>query len=80
MTHVNRLPAPTKASNRTGRRSLHAPPQSSWRPNIHLISDAVVASYIHDISLRHRNGVDPSEAVCVDPRIAPDPDRAARTA
>ena len=63
MTHTDRLPAHTTASNREGRRSPHAPLQSGRRrPSIRLISDAVVASYIHDISERHRDGVPASEA------------------
>jgi hypothetical protein len=55
MTNVTRLPAPTTPSNQEGRRSPHAPLQSGRRPSIRLISDAVVASYIHDISVRHRD-------------------------
>ena len=38
------------------RRSPHADLRSARRPSIQLISDAVVAGYLHDISQRHRNG------------------------
>ena len=62
MTNVTRLPAPTTPSNHEGRRPAHAPLQSGRRPSIRLISDAVVASYIHDISVRHRDGVSASSA------------------
>jgi hypothetical protein len=63
MTQADRLPARTTVSHREGRRSSHATLQSGRRrPSVRLISDAVVASYIHDISGRHRDGVSASEA------------------
>jgi hypothetical protein len=49
MTQTDRLPTPTTASARAGRRSPH----SERRPSARLVSEAVVASYIHDISQRH---------------------------
>ena len=61
MTHVSRPTAQTTTSNRDGRRSEHASLQSDRRPNIRLISDGVVAGYIHDISQRHRDGVHAAE-------------------
>ena len=36
------------------RGELRAEQVSARRPNPHLISEAVVASYLHDISQRHR--------------------------
>jgi len=55
MTHnTNRLPTYAGTTSRAGRRSPHAPRTSGSRPSVRLISDAVVAGYIHDISQRHR--------------------------
>ncbi len=53
MTHTDR-PAPhsTIADENRARRAV---PSSARRSRIQLISDAVVASYIHDISDRDRN-------------------------
>ena len=63
MTHTNRFPAHTTVSGRDGRRSVHAPLQPGRRLSARLISDAVVAGYIHDISQRHRDGAHASEPV-----------------
>ncbi len=52
---TNHLPAHTSASNRADRRSAHAPLRSGRRPSTRLISEAVVAGYLHDISQRHRD-------------------------
>jgi len=55
MTHVN-APRPHTASTREpGRRSGHATRRTSGRPSVSLVSEAVVASYIHDIAQRHRS-------------------------
>jgi hypothetical protein len=62
MTHITRLPAHATASSRTRRRALDTPQHNGRRPSVRLISDGVVASYIHDISQRHRDGVHASEA------------------
>jgi hypothetical protein len=53
--HTNRLPVHTSASGRADRRSAHTPSRSPRRPSTRLISEAVVASYLHDISQRHRD-------------------------
>jgi hypothetical protein len=76
MKNVNRLPAHTTSPTREGRRSPHAPVQSGRGLSGRLISDAVVASYIHDISQRHRIGVDEPEAGLRRSARRPDPDRA----
>jgi hypothetical protein len=62
MTHTNRLTSHTTASSRAARRSPNAELESRRRPSVRLISDAVVASYIHDISQRHRDGGHAAEA------------------
>jgi len=62
MTDTNRLTPHATASNRAPRRSPHAELESRRRPSVRLISDAVVASYIHDISQRHRDGGRATEA------------------
>lgn len=51
MTDTIRLPAPTAPSSRVGRRSPH----TDRRRDIRLASEGVVASYLHDISQRHRD-------------------------
>jgi hypothetical protein len=53
---TNRPLAHTSASHRADRRSAHTPLRSGRRPSPRLISEAVVASYLHDISQRHRDG------------------------
>jgi hypothetical protein len=55
MTNTDRFPTRTTALSRAGRRSLHTELESRRRPSTRLISEAVVASYIHDISQRHRS-------------------------
>jgi hypothetical protein len=62
MTHTDRVPAHTKALARARRRSPHAELESRRRTSTRLISEAVVAGYIHDISQRHRDGVHASDA------------------
>jgi hypothetical protein len=59
---TNHLRAHTSASNRADRRSAHAPLRSGRRPSTRLISEAVVASYLHDISQRHRDDAHASPA------------------
>jgi hypothetical protein len=54
MTYTDRFPYHTTASSRGERRSPHADLEPRRRPSTRLISEAVVASYIHDISQRHR--------------------------
>lgn len=62
MTQTNRFHTHSTVSNRPPRRSPHAPVQSRHRLSTRLISDAVVAGYIHDISQRHRDGTHAFEA------------------
>jgi hypothetical protein len=61
MTQTNRFPAHPTASiaARSRRRSPHAASRPERRPSARLISDAVVAGYIHDISQRHRDAARP---------------------
>ena len=48
------LPRPHSThTSRAGRRSHHSEPRSGRRPSVQLISEGVVAGYIHDISQRH---------------------------
>ncbi len=63
MTHTNCFPTHTPSSGGDGRRSPRAPLEPGRRPSIRLISDAVVAGYLHDISQRHRDGAHASEPV-----------------
>jgi hypothetical protein len=60
--HTNRPPTHTRASDRADRRSPHAPLRSGRRPSTRLVSEAVVASYLHDISQRHRDSAHASTA------------------
>ena len=60
--HTNHFPAHTTQSNDAYRRSPHPPLRSGRRPSTRLISEAVVASYLHDISERHREVADASGA------------------
>lgn len=53
MTDTTRSPSHNTPSTRADRRSSH----TERRPNARLISEGVVASYIHDISQRHSDGV-----------------------
>lgn len=62
MTQTDRFHTHAAAANRPPRRSPHASAQSGHRLSTRLISDAVVASYIHDISQRHRDGAHGFEA------------------
>ena len=54
MTYTDRFPAHATASIRPRRRPPHAELNSRRRPSTRLISEGVVASYIHEISQRHR--------------------------
>ena len=56
MTHPNRPRPHTTAARPTGRRSLRTERRPGARASAQLISDAVIASYIHDISQRHSDG------------------------
>ena len=62
MTLTSRFPAHTTRQAATA--AARRPPSGSprRRQSTGLISDAVVASYIHDISQRHRGAVHASEA------------------
>jgi hypothetical protein len=52
MTDTIRFPAHTTPSSRVARRSPH----TERRRDLRLASEGVVASYLHDISQRHRDG------------------------
>jgi hypothetical protein len=54
MNKTNRFRMHNRTANR--RASHRAAPTRARRPSDELIADAVVASYIHDISRRHREG------------------------
>jgi len=54
MTHVNAARPHTSSTREPGRRSEHTTRRTNGRPSDRLISEAVVASYIHDIAQRHR--------------------------
>jgi hypothetical protein len=52
MTDTTRFPSHNATSTRADRRSSH----TERRPSARLISEGVVAGYIHDISQRHSDG------------------------
>jgi hypothetical protein len=54
---LNRSRPHTTTTDRTGRRAPVREHGSARRLSPRLISDAVVASYLHDISQRRRRGV-----------------------
>ena len=56
MTHIGRVHHHGTQSSRNRGRVTHGTEQSGRRPSVRLVSEAVVASYIHDISQRHRDG------------------------
>ena len=56
MRHDNRPRPHTTTAQPTRRRSLRTERRPGARASTQLISDAVIASYIHDISQRHRDG------------------------
>ena len=58
MTQINHARAHSITAARRARR---AAPKSGRRPNSRLISEGVVASYLHDISQRHRDDAHASE-------------------
>jgi hypothetical protein len=53
MTQINRPRPHTATSSHAGRRSPRTQLQAQRRPSIELISEGVVAGYLHDISDRH---------------------------
>jgi hypothetical protein len=57
MTQTPRFHDHTAQSIRHRRRSPLAAERPGRRPSVRLVSEAVVASYIHDISQRHREGL-----------------------
>jgi hypothetical protein len=60
MTNLDRLRPHTAINDRTGRRSPRADVRTTRRPSAQLVSAGVVATYIHDISERHRSRPHPS--------------------
>jgi hypothetical protein len=54
MTHVNTPRSHTSTTRDPARRSDHTTRRTNGRPSVGLISEGVVASYIHDIAQRHR--------------------------
>ena len=60
MTHDNRPRPHTTAPQPTSRRSVRTERRRGARASAQLISDAVIASYIHDISQRHSDGASAS--------------------
>jgi hypothetical protein len=56
MTQINRSRPHTATSSHDGRRSPRAQLRAQRRPSVQLISEGVVAGYLHDISDRHSNG------------------------
>jgi hypothetical protein len=54
MTQIDRSHPHTTAVDRARRRSTRAALRSGQGPSARRLSDAVVASYLHDISQRHR--------------------------
>ncbi len=55
MTHLDAPRPHTSTAREPARRSEHATRRTNGRPSVSLISDGVVASYLHDIAQRHRN-------------------------
>ncbi len=53
MTNINRPRRHTSAPTRTADRRNRSDRRYTHRPSDQLITDAVVATYIHDISARH---------------------------
>ena len=54
MTHIHRSRTHTTTQAQAGRRSSRAGLRSDRRPDARRLSEAVVASYIHELSERHR--------------------------
>ena len=52
----------TTMTDDAGRRSARTQHASERRPSPRLISDAVIANYLHDISQRHRRSVPAPES------------------
>lgn len=59
MTQINR--PHTTTSRHAGRRWPRTQLRAQRRPSVELISEGVVAGYLHDISDRHRNGASAAE-------------------
>jgi hypothetical protein len=55
MTHINAPRPHASSTSEPGRRSEHTTRRTNGRPRDRLISEAVVASYIHDLAQRHRD-------------------------
>ncbi|MBV8217953.1 MAG: hypothetical protein JO325_05790 [Solirubrobacterales bacterium] len=55
MTHLDAPRPHTSTAREPARRSEHTSRRTSGRPSVNLISEAVVAGYIHDIARRHRD-------------------------
>jgi hypothetical protein len=57
MRTINRPRFQTATTDRARRPEPRADRESARRANPHLISEAIVASYLHDISQRHRPAI-----------------------
>ncbi|HTT28617.1 MAG TPA: hypothetical protein VMG37_09420 [Solirubrobacteraceae bacterium] len=55
MTHLDAPRPHTSTTREAARRSEHATRRTNGRPSIGLISEGVVAGYIHDIARRHHD-------------------------
>jgi hypothetical protein len=62
MTQINRSRPHTATSTHVGRRSPRTQLRAQRRPSVQLISEGVVAGYLHDISDRHSNGASGHES------------------
>jgi hypothetical protein len=56
MSNLNR-PRPHATAPARARRLVEPERRPAHRPSASLVSEAVVAGYIHDISQRHRHGI-----------------------
>ena len=63
MRTLNRPRFHATAANQTRRRSPRTEPRPTRRASMQLISDGVLAGYIHDISQRHRRSFTPVRQV-----------------
>jgi hypothetical protein len=63
MTQIDRSRIHTTTQARARLRSPRAGPEPDRRPNVRRVSEAVVASYIHEISERHRRDKSVSPAL-----------------
>lgn len=71
MTQINRSRPHATSSNHPGRRSPRTQLRAQRRPSIQLISEGVVAGYLHDISDRHNNGASTAEHEFTEPTDRP---------